>query len=142
MSEENNLTNDILDDAGSNGGKLPTMLNVLTILTFIGAGLGVLAGLLLIVGGGSFMANIPLPGASGAGGSIIMVGAILLVLNGACIFGAIQMRKLKKMGFYIYAAAQVAGIVFGIATGGFQVMAVVWPVLFVALYGSQLKELK
>lgn len=66
MSEEN-LLDEVIDDIKNEDGKLPQMLNVLTILTFIGSGLNLLAGLLLLVGGGALAAYLPGAGVGSSG---------------------------------------------------------------------------
>lgn len=148
MSEENDLmdkvedtANDILDDVKNSDGKLPQMLNVLTILTFVGAGLGALVALLALIGAGAALGNIP-GFAAGGGGSLTVYFILVLLANAACIYGAIQMRKLSKMGFYIYVAGQAIALIGLFAFVGFAVMAVIWPALFIGLYSTQLKELK
>jgi hypothetical protein len=138
MSEEN-LLDEVIDDVKNEDGKLPQMLNVLTILTFIGSGLGVLGGLLLLVGSGAVAAY--LPGAQG-GGSVLVIGIITLLTSAACIYGAIQMRKLNKQGFFIYVAGVAIALIAGIALSGFNVMSLVWSGLFIGLYASQSKHLK
>lgn len=140
MSEEN-LLDEVIDDIKNEDGKLPQMLNVLTILTFIGSGLNLLAGLLLLVGGGALAAYLPGAGA-GASGNLFMIGLVSIISGAACLFGAIKMRKLDKQGFYIYVAGVAIGLVGGIALGGFNIMSIVWAGLFVGLYSTQLKEMK
>jgi len=88
----------------------PTFLTILCILTFIGSGLGVLSYLLLIVGAGAIMSFLgSMGGATGGGGMAFMVISLVLAL--ASLFGAIQMWKLKKMGFMLYAGANAVALI-------------------------------
>ena len=72
-----------------------------------------------------------------------VVGALL------CLVGALQMWKLKKTGFYIYVVGELAPVIAsaillgGAAFGGMAlVMGAVFPLLFVVLYGLNLKHMK
>ncbi len=73
---------------------------------------------------------------------------LTFVALGLSIVGAAQMRKLKKMGFYIYVVGKIlplitAGVFIGIGTfGGFGIVsALVFPAIFIILYATQLKYL-
>ena len=103
MSENENL------DANANApvGR-PTFLTVLCILTFIGSGLGVLGGILGLVGSSALATFAP-----AAGGSIIW-SLLSLVASGLCLFGAIQMWGLKKMGFTLYLAGSAVSVIVAI----------------------------
>ncbi|MCF8415853.1 MAG: hypothetical protein K9G40_06395 [Crocinitomicaceae bacterium] len=133
-----------LDNMNAGEAKRPTFLTVLCILTFIGSGLGVLVFLLATVAFGvvsGMMESIPGMGALTAGG--IAFFAISLILSAVSLFGAIQMWKLKKMGYYMYVGAGVVSFVLPIVMLGlpFNVMGVFWLVLFAALYGMNLKHM-
>ena len=54
------------------------------------------------------------------------------------------MWKMKKMGFYMYAGANLVAFILPIAMLGlpFNAMGLVWVILFVGLYGMNLKHLK
>ena len=91
-------------------GERPTFLTVLCILTFIGSGLGILGALLLIVGAGAIMSFLGSMGGATGAGSMVYIG-LSLILAIVSLFGALQMWKLKKMGFFIYAGASVIGII-------------------------------
>lgn len=151
--------------------QLPSMLNVLTILTYIGSALGCISAVYsyftieasykLIEG---FTQN-----ASDAGGGNNLVGSILsksvdivrrsyenrtliliLTLAGValCFYGAMQMRNLKKTGFPIYAIGEVLPIATtllliggGALAGVAMFSAALVPAIFIALYATQRKFL-
>jgi hypothetical protein len=100
MSETENLEN-----VQGSEKKRPTFLTVLCILTFIGSGLGVLGGILGLVGSSMLTAF-----ASAAGGSMIWA-LLALVASVLCLFGAIQMWGLKKMGFTLYLAGSAISVI-------------------------------
>lgn len=100
MEENENL------DAGTPQQKgRPTFLTVLCILTFVGSGLGLLGGLFGLLGLG-FLSSLS---ASVEGDMLWAV--IALVSSALCLFGAIQMWGLKKMGFSLYLVGSVLAIV-------------------------------
>lgn len=139
------MSEETLDNVQGQDGKRPTLLTVLCILTFIGSGLGVLVFLLATVAFGvvsGMMESIPGMGALTAGG--VAFFAISLILSAVSLFGAIQMWKLKKMGFYMYVGASVVSFVLPMAMLGlpFNAMGIFWVVLFAALYGMNLKHMK
>lgn len=126
--------------ATAEAGKRPGFLTVLCILTFIGSGLGLLGGLLMTIGMGSIMGSIPGMGAAMGGGTAYF--AIGTVLAAASLFGAIQMWKLKKQGFFIYAGASVVGIILPLIFGlPFSAMGAIFPVLFIVLYYLNVKHM-
>lgn len=115
----------------------PTFLTVLCILTFIGSGLGVLFSLLGIFGLGavnSFISNYAGQAATDAG---ILKPILILIFSAASLYGAIMMWSLKKMGFYLYVAAQILIVAFG-----WSIMALIFALLFIILYGLNLKHLQ
>lgn len=150
-------------------GKRPTFVTVLCILTFIGCGLSIIFGIMgflaakaaaAFVDAANGMAAAAAEGMTAEGKeamaavnsgmtnayiniACVMVGALL------CLFGAIQMWKLAKMGFFVYVAGQVVGSVVpmffpiagatGMMSGAFGLIV---PVLFIVLYGLNLKHLK
>jgi hypothetical protein len=149
--------------------KLPSGLNVLTILTFIGCGIGLLISLLTPVISKFFLSMMDKAKSSGAELSskqledmekskavmeltqANMVPLMIIGLAGIalCIVGAIWMRKLKKDGFWIYAGGEllpVIGNFIVLGTAQFAntvsvIFAVGIPVLFVILYANQRKHL-
>lgn len=150
--------------------KVPETLNVLTILTFIGSGLFGLIGLWGLLKPSptetelqetqermdkapDFMKSIIGPHAVEMARKTAENRIPLLVLTVVaivlCIYGAIQMRALKKQGFYIYVIGEIViplismFVFVGIGLyGGFNLfMSLFFPLLFIVLYATQLKRL-
>ena len=122
--------------------KRPTFLTVLCILTFIGSGLGTLTYLLMTVGMGSLMSYLGSFGGGGLGGGTTYF-AIGTALAAASLYGAIMMWKLKKMGFYIYVGANVISIILPLFFGfPFAIVGALIPVVFIVLYGLNLKVME
>lgn len=147
--------------------KMPDMINVLTILTFIGCAYFLLSGIysyfticksIGIIDGsmGQIGANNPMAGFMDS--AIQMVHRqcemklplllINLVTTALCFIGAMQMRQLKKAGFFIYLVGEVAGpvaqtFILGSGTIGiFMILGFIFPLVFIILYATQLKHLK
>ena len=165
MNQEN--TADVLTNETSK--KLPTGLNVLTILTFIGCGLGALFSLFTPAINKFFLKMIDEAGKSGKDLSakqlaemekgreaielanqnlvpLLTVGMIGILL---CFIGALWMRKLKKDGYWLYVVGELAPIIAGVFIMGTGQYTGIWsiiigigiPVLFVVLYTMQRKYL-
>jgi hypothetical protein len=112
----------------------PTFLTVLCILSFIGCGLAVL---------GSFATITKLTGILG------LVAALV------CLYGVIQMWKLKKMGFWIYLVGEIAPIIITAVTvgvaglftfaGGFTAIMIglgsIFTIAFIIMYALNLKHM-
>lgn len=146
--------------------KLPDMLNVLTILTFIGCGLQFINGLFVyftICSSVKRIEDLSELSENNPFGNLITSSIktaelqcenkmslfiASLVFGVLCLIGAIMMRKLKKNGFYIYtigvlALPVVSCILLSSAMGIFSyISGFFFPVLFVILYATQLKHLK
>ena len=144
-----NEAKDMLNLEEKDMKKLPQMLNVLTILTYIGCGFGALMSILAVAGVG-FLSSMmgkskELADVSAkVGGGSIWVGLIIgLVGVALCFFGAMKMRNLQKQGFYIYVAGQIIPIIYTFVTVGvgFGFIGVIIPIIFIVLYATQLKEL-
>lgn len=148
---------------------LPGSINVLTILTFIGCGIGALFG---VAGFWLISFSLRMMDKAAENGTMTEKQAtdmakqrpklelmlankwplILITLVGValCLYGAIQMRKLKKEGFYVYVLGQVvpfiaSGLLIGFATQFNGVMSYIFaciPVIFIILYANQLKYMK
>jgi hypothetical protein len=149
--------------------KLPDMLNVLTILTFIGCGTGLISSIYAFVNAQksyddmvkvqSNMENAPEIVKKMAGPHMVELAEkslenripiliLSLVGYGLCVYGAIRMRKLKKEGFSFYALGEILPIIGGFIfvgmglLGGFTLfVSLAFPALFLILYGTQLKHL-
>lgn len=151
--------------------KLPSMLNVLTILTFIASGLGVISLILFSFNPKKsydqalasqdkmdqlpdivkkIMGPDPVEVARRTYENHIAVTIMGLLATALCVYGAVQMRKLKKIGFTIYAVGELLPIVtvlVFIGTIGLSGPVAILgyfalPVLFLILYATQLKYLK
>ena len=162
---DQNQTNNLFEQQPP---RLTGMLNVLTILTFIGCGFSYLGTLF------SYFTSTEEQiekireqqesiGDSGFAGKF-MEGSIdvlqksydyrhLLLASGLifttlCLIGAIRMRKLRKSGYFIYLVGELAPIVLAIGLFGSSVFgalsvvfSAVFAILFVILYSTQLKYL-
>jgi hypothetical protein len=167
MTEANQLRNTPFDE--SRGAlRLPSRLNTLTILTFIGCGiqlLGTLWGYINSKSGydkliqlqesgdidkvPSFMRGMVGPEAVEMARKAYESRVPLLILGlvaaGLCLYGALQMRGLKKQGFVIYVIGEllpfVTSLIF-IGSGSFSpwsMIGVVIALVFIYLYYTQLK---
>jgi hypothetical protein len=154
---------------GEHGQKLPSTVNVLTILTFIANGLGFIFGLL-----GYFRAQASYDNAVKAQENLdrspdwlrklagphpvetaramldnrLPVMIISLVGCFLCFYGAMEMRKLKKIGFSLYILGDIVPFAMGIFIG-FDVFGTIGyifgfgiTILFAILYATQLKYMK
>ncbi len=167
MNEETNKDLLTYDEQGK--AKLPSGLNVLTILTFIGCGV---LGLMTLLAPMIYKFSLSMMEKATSSGQdlsakdladmekgkaaielaqanmvpIIAIGMVGIIL---CFVGALWMRKLKKDGYWIYVAGELAPLLGSFAimgtsqfTGiGSILMAVGIPVLFVILYTMQRKYL-
>ena len=149
LNQNVNEAKDFLNSGDKDMKKLPQMLNVLTILTYIACGVGALFSILGVLGVG-FLSSImgkskELTEVSDkAGFGSIWVGLIIgLVGIALCFYGAMKMHKLQKQGFFIYVAGQLIPIIYTFVTVGvgFGLIGVIIPIVFIVLYATQLKEL-
>jgi hypothetical protein len=151
--------------------KLPSGINVLTILTFIWSGITILTSFYNFSNaakayddlekkqGSPELENAPAFVKKFTGPEMLEVARksvenklpillLTLVAIGLCIYGAMQMRKLKKQGYYIYLIGELflpllTSFLF-IGAVGFQpifLFILIFPVLFVILYATQLKHM-
>jgi len=149
--------------------KLPDMLNVLTILTFIGSGLGLITSVWSYVkapktyedtiAAQNQMENAPDFVKKLAGPNMVEMARksldnrmpiLLLGLIGValCIYGAIQMRALRKTGFTLYFIGEVLPVITAFIFIGFGLFStfslgitIAFPLVFIILYATQLKHL-
>ena len=123
----------------------PTGVTVLAILDFIGAGLCVLGGLGMILGGG-FMATMMSQqggqGSAGAAGFFAGLGAVagvfMIIVGGVCALVGFGLWKLKEWARIvsivltgISAAFQLFGLLGSLAH--FNLFAVVWSLFWIAI---------
>jgi hypothetical protein len=149
-------------------GKLPDMLNVLTILSFIGCGLAFVFGFTGFINAKStydkviqmqdkidqmpgylkgMMGPDPVGMAQKTLDNRLPIFLLTLVSASLCLYGAIQMRKLKKAGFGIYVVGEILPMVTTfIFLGTMSQFALYFSIfliaLFVILYATQLKYMK
>ncbi len=165
---DTNSTSNVLDFAEGEKPTLPSGLNVLTILTFIGCAIGFISsiwgyinaekGYKDLLAAQDKMADAP-AWAKGMMGPemlevsrksmenklpILLLGLVAIAL---CLYGALEMRKLKKQGFILWLVGEVlpiiAGLIF-IGAGmfsGFGLIAMLFPVIFIILYVVKRKYL-
>lgn len=150
--------------------KLPSLLNVLTILTMIGCAVELIAGTLNIVNGRKNLDKLEELQSSGQldnapafmkkfAGPEAMENARLAFENriplfvmmlagmGLCLYGALQMRKRQKNGYFMWLIGELLPtvgsiILIGIGFVGNAGWMLVFPLLFIILYTTQLKYLK
>jgi hypothetical protein len=125
----------------------PGGLTALCILTFIWSGIWTLIALVGIFASGAFIGYFEnmLPGGGAmATGIFIAVFAILFILFGLSLFGAIKMFTLKKSGFVMYTIAnglmlllQLYSIATAFSIGGLIYLLI--SLLFIILYAQNLK---
>lgn len=161
-------TSTVLEFAEGDRPTLPSGLNVLTILTFIGCGIGFISSIWSFINADKAYKNImdaqdkiadaPAWAKKMMGPEMVDIARksmenklpillLGLVATALCVYGALEMRKLKKQGFILWLAGEilplVAGIIF-IGTGmfnGFGLIALLFPVVFIILYAVQRKYL-
>jgi hypothetical protein len=146
----------------------PTFLTVLCILTYVGAGIGILSGIWGLFTLQSTIATLEasqglLEGLGGElGGELSsqvealknygMIAQLLGVVgNILCLLGAFWMWSLKKTGFYTYVVGQVLPLVatFGLLGGmglggmfgGFAILGAIFPIAFIVMYALNLKHM-
>lgn len=147
--------------------KRPTFLTVLCILTFIGSALALISAVYgyFSIRSSAALFDTSMSGMDGMEGSGMMselqqtmqkavenalpnliIGVVCALL---CLFGAIQMWKQLKMGFYIYCVGElvppIAGFILG--AGGMlgsasAIIAMLFAAIWVTLYAVNLKHMK
>jgi hypothetical protein len=158
-----NQFHDSFSDIPPPAKKLPDMLNVLTILTFIGCGIGLLSSIYSYftickqasemmgkMGEDNPMASMMSSMVDFMQKSCEMKLPVLimsLVSVVLCFIGAMQMRKLKRTGFFVYLVGEIAApvamlLMVGGGGGIMMTISFIFPVVFVILYATQLKHLK
>lgn len=173
FNEKAEQVKDILNLEQKDMQKLPQMLNVITILTYIGSSLAAISALYSFLTIGSSYRKMVgiMSGTKGLSGKedkmleSVMSGSLelmkkqydnrtmimILALLGAvlCIYGAMQMRNLKKQGYLIYVVGEIIPIIsyaafigFGSMFGGIgMIFTMLIAAVFIILYTTQRKEL-
>lgn len=165
-----NQANDFLTPVGEKP-KIPSGINVLTILTFIGCAIGLLGAVYNFATAKSgldkmeaainspdyesmpamakkFLNPEALEIARKTYENRIPLNAISIICIGLCFYGALQMRQLKKQGYYLYLAGEILPFIpyvifvgFGALTGIGGLITLAFTLLFVILYTTQSKYL-
>jgi hypothetical protein len=140
--------NDVQSEA-----KRPQFLTVLCILTFISTGLGILASLLMPLFSDmlvTMMQSNPSYDEAKMAEQITILQAgwgyylFTALLAGVSLMGAIFMWKLKKLGFHLYALANLALLLLPYLVLGAAISwwGIFFTALFIVLYAVNLKHLK
>ena len=165
MSQE---TNDLLE-ANYETKKLPTGLNVLTILTFIWCAYELYSSVSNFLKGTDALKELEegreKMGESAPGWAKSMVGPdvvamveksienkiplliISLIAIALCVYGALEMRKRKKQGYWLWLIGELLPIIGAAIFIGsvffktFVVFFLIFPVIFIILYTVQRKHL-
>ncbi len=169
MSETNSTT-EVLDFAGEDKSKLPSGLNVLTILTIIGSILGLVGSVWGFISAKSNYEKTKEVLESGklddapswAKGMITPEGLAMqhkmlenkwplmilgLVASALCLYGALEMRKRKKQGYLLWLIGEIlpflSSVIFiGAASlKGFGMIGIFIALIFIILYTVNKKEL-
>jgi biopolymer transport protein ExbB/TolQ len=163
-----NTTSDILNSNDQEAPKLSTGLNVLTILTFIGCAYDLYTTIKNFIGGKKALeefekaqeklADAPAWAKKFASPEVhdlmlksldnkVPLMIIGLIATSLCLFGAIEMRKLKKQEYILWIIGELLpyiGLVIFTGTIFFQTFLVYFlfiPVIFILLYTFQRKNL-
>jgi hypothetical protein len=147
--------------------KLPTGLNVLTILTFIACAYELYTSIKNFIGGADAlkkldeaqakMAEAPAWAKQFAGPEMrellqqsldnkLPMLIISLVATSLCVYGAIEMRKLKKQGYFLWLIGEIlpyisVAIFASAFFKTFVVYFMIFPIIFIILYTVQRKHL-
>jgi hypothetical protein len=165
---DTNSTSNVLEFAEGGKPTLPSGLNVLTILTFIGCGIGFLSSFWTytkadqsykdIVDAQSKMTEAPAWAKSMMGPEMVEMARksmenklpiLLLTIVGValCLYGALEMRKLKKQGYILWLVGEVLPIIGGVLFlgasmfKGFALIGIAFPLIFIILYSVHKKYL-
>lgn len=127
----------------------PTFLTVLCIISFIFGGLAIIFGIIALLGMGALTAGAEM--VENAGGTLtstgpsigmlwakVIVGFLTSIMS---IYGVFKMWKLHKIGFFLYTGATVISIIMAVVSSSFDFWSIL-PLVFVVLYGLNLKHLK
>ncbi|HTF06254.1 MAG TPA: hypothetical protein VK826_19620 [Bacteroidia bacterium] len=146
----------------------PTLLTVLCILSFIGSGIAIVFYIIALLGamalqavvsvadssmeayadsvGGEAVANAEAAGDVASAGmglvwAYVLIGILATIV---ALVGVIRMWKLKKSGFYLYTGATVVSMIMTVVYSGTEslAMGLIAPILFIVLYGLNLKHMK
>ncbi len=135
-----------LDKINNNDTEIPSFLKVLCILTFIGSGLGILTGFLILL---AFPVMERIASLAQLQEASIMIGVMTIMINAGTLFGALWMWKKNVKGFYLYVIAQllnmgspfILNLIYHIQmTNNFFAYSI--PVAFIGMYATNYNYLK
>ena len=163
-----NETTDLLEFNDGKGEPMSSTLKVLTILTIIGSSLGILGGIWNyfradkaykdLVDAQDKLSEAPAWARKMMGPDVVEMARksaenklpimlITLVGSALCLWGALEMRKLKKQGFLLWVVGEfvpiAGGLIFigGAMFSGFSIIGIIFPIIFLILYLTQRKYL-
>ncbi|ULQ50600.1 hypothetical protein [Flavihumibacter fluvii] len=150
--------------------KLPSLLNVLTILTMVGCAIELIIGTMNLISGRKnldkleelqnsgqldnapeFMKKFAGPeaieNARLAYENRIPLFVIMVAGMALCLYGALQMRKLQKNGYFMWLIGELLPtvgsiVLIGVGFAGNAGWMLLFPLVFIILYTTQLKYLK
>lgn len=160
-------TTDVLNLEENRKPKIPAGINILTILTFIGCAWELYSNISNFTGGKKSLeelekaqeqlAEAPAWARKMAGPEVqemmqqalnnrVPVLIVGLVAVSLCVYGAMQMRKLKKEGYFIWLVGEIlpfisAAIFMPALFGTMYIYFSIFPLLFIILYTIQRKHL-
>lgn len=149
---------------------LPTGINVLTILTFVWSGITILLSFYSFatakssyekiekMQGSAELENAPEMIKKMAGPEMLEASrktmenkvpilVIAIIATGLCVYGAMQMRKLLKQGYFVWLIGEILPIITtfifvgSVAFSPFVLIGLIFPVAFIIMYGAQLKHM-
>jgi len=133
-------------------GKRPLLLTVLCVLTFISTGISIMASIMIPLLSDVMVEIFKMPQfapeANPEAIRIIQAGwgyyMIVLLLTAVSLTGAILMWNLKKIGFHFYTIANIFLFYLPIFWFGlpFNILAVFFPAMFIAMYAMHMKYMK
>ncbi len=165
---DTNQPNDLLQFEDGQKPELPTGLKVLTILTIIGSILGLLGGVWTYIkadesykkleeaqgnmdSAPAFVKKMMGPDmlemARKSAENKLPIMLLTLIGSALCLYGAMEMRKLKKQGFMLWVVGEFLPIIGGIVFlgfgmfNGFAAIGMLFPLVFLILYAVQKKYL-
>jgi hypothetical protein len=146
--------------------KRPQFITVLCILTFIGSGLAFIGAIWGYFSVKASAAMLESMGTMEGGDSLGMMGGmqetmlkavenavpnmiIGVVCSLICFYGALQMWKLKKIGFFIYSVGEITPAIAGfiLGAGGMlgsmgAIVGLLFAIVWIVLYAVNLKHMK
>ena len=147
------MSEDVLDSNNAPSGERPMVITVSAIIYWVFAGIA----LLVLLAGAAFMGAVE-TGLDAANDAVVANGGtvtntaetgsiwgmliLAIITTAAAIFGTIKMWSMQKLGFFIFVGANAVSIIGTAVMAGFGVGSLIFPAIFIALFGSQLKNMK